>query len=335
MTTLRVGVIGCGAIAVNRHLPEYRDNSRVKLVGVCDAKEARVQDVAKTYGIRAYTRWEDMLLEQELDAVSVCLPNRFHGPVSTAALRAGKHVLCEKPMAVSADEAEAMIAAADEAGRVLMIAHNQRFFPAHIRAKQLLHSGRLGAVLQFRTTFAHGGPEQWSAEGMQSWFFNEQDAFVGALGDLGIHKADLIRWLLEDEVVEVSAMLRTLEKAANVDDNAVCLLGMRSGAVGTLTASWTHRPGEDDTTTLYCEHGILHIDPHAEVPLHVLYEDGTEEKIAIPDEAQAHNSRVVDEFVDAVLSSRSPAISGRDGYASLRVILAAVNASREGRRVTL
>lgn len=338
MAKLQVGVIGCGSIARHRHLPEYAHNHRVEIRAVCDTVEERVQETAAKYGAKAYTDYKELLKDPEIQAVSVCLPNYLHASVTIAALEAGKHVLCEKPMAVSSAEAEAMIQAAKKADKRLMIGQNQRFMPAHIKAKQLLHSGRLGAVLTFRTEFSHGGPEGWSIDGAKSWFFRKEEALVGSMGDLGVHKSDLIRWLLEDEVVSVGAHIATLEKVATVEDNAVCTLQMRSGAIGTLTASWTYHPGEDNSTHLYCEHGVMHIGADKTYQVIVHYDDGQEDKIevgAIATNEKQTTSGVIDEFVDAIFSRRESAIPGEEGKASLEVILAALESAQTKRIIAL
>jgi len=330
VATLRVGVIGCGSIARHRHLPEYADNHRVEIHAVCDVIAKRAQETGVRYGAKVYTDYNELLANDRIQAVSVCLPNNLHAPVTIAALKAGKHVLCEKPMAVSSREAQDMIDAAKAAGKLLMIGHNQRFAPAHVRAKQLLHSGRLGAVLTFRTTFSHGGPEGWSIDGAKSWFFRKEEALVGAMGDLGVHKADLLRWLLEDEVVSVGAHIATLEKEGTVEDNAVCTLQMQSGALGTLTASWTHHPGEDNSTHLYCEHGVMHIGDDERYQVVVHYDDGTIDRMntgAIATNDKQTTSGVIDEFVDAIFSGRESAIPGQEGKASLEIILAALQSA--------
>ena len=138
MTKLRVAVIGCGSIARYRHLGEFNNHSAVEIVAVCDIVEERAQEMAQQYGAKAYTDYEKLLEIENIDAVSVCLPNYLHAPVSIAALQAGCHVLCEKPMATSREEAEAMIEAAKNNNKKLMIAHNQRFVPSHAKARELI-----------------------------------------------------------------------------------------------------------------------------------------------------------------------------------------------------
>ena len=141
MAKIKVGVIGCGAIAQRRHITEYADNSQVEIVAVCDINEERVNEVAEQYNAKAYTNYEELLNDADIDAISVCLPNYLHAEVSIAALNKGKHVLCEKPMATSKEEAEAMIQAAEASGKKLMIGHNQRFVPSHEKAREIIASG--------------------------------------------------------------------------------------------------------------------------------------------------------------------------------------------------
>ena len=247
-----IAVAGCGSIAQTRHIPEYMANPHAELIGVYDAVANRAAAVAQANGIRAYDTFEQMLRDESVNAVSICTANRFHAEMTIAALQAGKHVLCEKPMATSIEDAQKMIDASHAAHRNLMIGHNQRLNPMHIRAKSLLQAGAIGRPLFFRTAFMHKGPELWSVDrGRNTWFFNRESAFLGAMCDLGIHKIDLMRWLLNDEFSSVSAMFATQDKCdasgnrIPVEDNAACTLRMHSGILGTLVASWTCYAGEE------------------------------------------------------------------------------------------
>ena len=137
---LRVGVIGCGSIAKQRHGYEYFHNSDVEIRGFYDLIPERAQALVDLYGGKVYAGVDELLADSEIDAVSVCMANAFHAEISIKALKAGKHVLCEKPMAVSLEECEAMAAAARKSGKRLMIGHNQRLAPAHKKAKEILAS---------------------------------------------------------------------------------------------------------------------------------------------------------------------------------------------------
>ncbi len=333
MSKLRVAVIGCGSIAKHRHIPEYAANPNVELIAFCDPVKERAEHYAGLYGGKAYTDYQELLQKEKPDAVSVCTPNALHAPVSIAAAKAGAHVLCEKPMATSEEEAQAMIEAAEASGVYLMIGHNQRLMPPHVKAKEILQQGRLGKVLTFRTAFGHPGPEGWSVDGKGSWFFRKKDAFVGAMGDLGVHKADLMRWLLDDEVVEVGAFVGTLDKEeTDVDDNATCILRMSKGTIGTMVASWTYYRGEDNSTVLWCENGVMKIGTHPDDQVIVELTNGTVEKYkvgAIATNEKQEVSGVIDAFVESILTKTPPSISGQEGFKSLKVILAALESQEK------
>ncbi|PLS03218.1 Gfo/Idh/MocA family protein [Neobacillus cucumis] len=333
MKKLRIGVIGCGSIAQHRHLPEYQINPNVELAAVCDINQERALEVAEKYGVLSYTDYNELIKSGEVDAVSVCTPNYLHAPITIAALDAGLHVLCEKPMATSKEEAEAMNAAAEKSGKVLMIGHNQRFVPSHQKARQLIQSGEIGRIYSFRTAFGHGGPEGWSVDGKESWFFEKEKAFVGAMGDLGVHKTDLLRYVLGEEIVEVGSFVETNAKEfADVDDNAVCVLKTESGIIGTLAASWAYVSKEDNSTIIYGEKAILRLEDDPINSLVVQYSNGEVVKyelgkIQSNDAGGQNNSHVIEHFVNAILLEQEPAVPGEEGMKSLEVILAALKSN--------
>jgi UDP-N-acetylglucosamine 3-dehydrogenase len=340
MSTLKVAVIGCGSIAKYRHLPEYYANKEVKIVAVCDIVGERAEVMAEKYGAKAFTDYQDVIKLDEIDAISVCLPNYLHAPVSIAALNAGKHVLCEKPMATSQEEAEAMIAAAKANGKKLMIGHNQRFVASHQKAKEMIESGKLGKIYSFKTTFGHPGPEGWSIDGANSWFFNKEKAFIGAMGDLGVHKADLIRYLL-GEFTEVGAFIETNAKEnTEVDDNAVCILRSESGVIGTLAASWAYVSGGDNSTIIYGEKGTLYLEADPTYSLIEEYRDGSVinhklDKIQTNEEGGQTTSHVIDHFVESIVGNKEPLITGEEGLKSLQIILAALKSQETKQIISL
>lgn len=340
MAKLKVGVVGAGSIAKHRHLAEYAANENVEIVAICDINEERAKEMAKKFGAaQTFTDYKD-LIKQDLDAVSVCTPNYLHAPVSIAALEAGKHVLCEKPMATSEQEADDMIAAADKAGKLLMIGHNQRFVASHQKAQEWIASGELGKIYSFRTAFGHPGPEGWSADGKDSWFFNKDEAFIGAMGDLGVHKTDLVRYILGEEMTEVAAMVETSAKEnTDVDDNAVLVLKSESGIIGTLAASWSY-VAEDNATVIYAEKGVLRLEDDPEYSVVLQKADGTKEELSLGkiqsnDEGGQVSTGVIDHFVDSILSGKQPLIDGEEGKRSLKVILGALESNKSKQIVKL
>ncbi|OCT15162.1 dehydrogenase [Paenibacillus pectinilyticus] len=339
MRKIKVAIVGCGSISKKRHIPEYAANPNVELVGFCDLILGRAEGYAQEHGGRAYTSYEEMLKAEKPDAVSVCTPNVLHAPYAIAAANAGAHVLVEKPMATNEEDALAMIEAARKNGVFLMVGQNQRLMPPHLKAKEILQSGKMGKVLSFRTSFGHGGPEGWSIDGRDSWFFRKEDAIMGAMGDLGVHKSDLIRWMLDDEVAEVAAFVSTLHKAGtDVDDNATCVLRMKSGIIGTLVASWTYYKGGDNSTILWCENGAMHIGTHPVDQVIVQLRDGTVEKYqvgAMATNEKQVSSGIMDAFVESIITNTPPSISGEEGLKSLAVILAAFESQDSKKVVSL
>lgn len=340
---LRVAIIGCGSITEFRHAPEYHANQNVEIAAFCDPVPGRAERLAAQYGGMAFTNPDDALALPDVDAVSICTSNSTHAEVTVKALRSGKHVLCEKPIATTLADAKLMILTAERCGRMLMVGHNQRFTPAHRKAKALLESGALGRVLTFRTTFSHGGPETWSADkGSGTWFFKKSSAALGALGDLGIHKADLIRWLIADDIDEVYAVAGALHKTyengapIDVEDNAICILKSRRGIMGTLTASWTQYGDEDNSTVLCCENGVLKIYTSPDRPLTVEWRNGAREAFdvgAMQTNATQTSTGVIDAFVKAIMTGSTPSVTGEDGFEALSIADACSQSAKCGASV--
>lgn len=341
MEKIKVGIIGCGSIAKHRHLPEYFSNAHVEIAAVCDIVEERANKLGEEYKAKSFTNYKDLLADPEITAVSVCTPNYLHAEISVAALNAGKHVICEKPMATSLEEAKEMIEAAGKNNRKLMIAHNQRFVQSHQKAKQLIEKGEIGKIYSFRTAFGHGGPEGWSADGKESWFFRKNEAFIGAMGDLGVHKTDLIRYILGEEIVEVGAFVETSAKEdADVDDTAVCMLKTESSIIGTLAASWSYVSKEDNSTVIYGEKAIIRLEDDPTYSLILQYKTGEVVKyelggIQTNEEGKQTDSQVIEHFVNAILNDTEPQVTGMEGMKSLQVVLAALESNETKRIVKL
>lgn len=190
--------------------PEYSENPRCQIAGFYDVDPARAQAMAKQYGGKAFDSVES-LLDADIDAVSVCSANTDHRRSAIMAMERGKHVLCEKPLAVSAQDCEDMLMASRRTGMRLLVGHNQRMTPAHREAKRLISEGAIGKILTFHTTFGHGGRRAGQGQ-PNPWFFHKSSAVLGVAADLGIHKIDLYNYLTGDVITQASAFLATLDK---------------------------------------------------------------------------------------------------------------------------
>jgi UDP-N-acetylglucosamine 3-dehydrogenase len=341
---VRYGIIGCGAIAQRRHLPEAAANPNSKVAALADPQAERVNSLAAQYGAKVYSDYKQMLLDPEIDAVVVAGPNGLHAEQTIAALNAGKHVLCEKPMATAREDAKAMVAAADKNKKYLMIGLNQRLMPPHVKAKEILQSGKLGKVLSFRTAFKHPGPEGWSVDAGKSWFFKKGQAFMGVCGDLGVHKADLMRWLLSDEFTDVSGFITTLDKKdpegklIELDDNAYLTLKTAGGIIGSMILSWTNYGAEENYTVIYCQKGVLGLGVDPIYGVIVSYANGDREMHKLGEvstNAKQVASGIIDSFTTSIQTNTPPEIDGREGYRCLDVILTAMEAGLQCRTLKI
>jgi len=363
---LRVGVIGTGAIAKYRHLPEYAAREDVEIVALCDIIKEKADKLAVRYGVESvYTDYKQMIENEELDAVSVCTPNYLHAEISIFALNHGLHVLVEKPMATSLDEANAMIEAAKKQERVLMVGQNQRLAPMHVLAKEIIESGMLGKVNTFRTVFGHAGPEHWSKTG--KWFFDKKQAFAGSLADLGVHKMDLIQFILGD-VDEVACFIDTLEKKdcgvddnavavlrlkngimgtvetswtyKPADDNAVAVLRLKNGIMGTVETSWTYKPAEENGTSFFCEKGTLKMAVEPDAPLVAYFANPGRGRCVfevpkMQTNEEQFSTGVIDGFVDTIQGKKENPVPGEEGRKALKVVLACLESAASNRKVKI
>jgi predicted dehydrogenase len=340
---IKVGIIGCGKISQVRHIPEYLDNPDVQIVGITDLSEERAKELAAPHGWKTYKTYQELLADKEIDAVSVCTANQTHAPITIEALKAGKHVLCEKPMAITLEECEAMVKEAEKQHKILMIGQNQRLAKAHVKARQLIRDGAIGDVISFHTTFGHGGPETWSiTPGKNVWFFDKKKAAMGAMADLGIHKTDLIQFLLDQNITSVTAKLGTFDKRdANgnligVDDNALCIYQMESGINGVMHASWTFYGQEDNSTIIYGTKGIMHIYDSNDYSIRIVTKDEGD-VIYNLDTIQTNDNQtktgIIDMFIEGIKNNKQPEISGESVLPAMRAVFAAIKSSETGTTV--
>lgn len=342
---LKIGIIGCGKITEVRHAPEYAENPNCQLVAFFDVVPERAKALAEQYGGTAYDSIE-ALLASDVDAVSVCVANAYHAQASIQALKAGKHVLCEKPMATTPEDCEAMVAAAKAAGKFLMIGQNQRLAKAHVKAREIIESGEMGKVITFETHFAHPGPEGWTGV-RDSWFFDKKVASFGVMADLGVHKTDLIHYLTGKKIVRTSAVLATLNKTFSdgrpitVDDNAYAIYTMEDGVVGTMHVSWTNYGNENNSTKMYMEGGVLRMYDDPKYSLIVEKRDGEvipyELDLLTSNKEQTSGGRtstgVIDAFVESIITNTPPAISGESAMHAMKVVFANEQSAQLGKAV--
>ncbi|NCA98179.1 MAG: Gfo/Idh/MocA family oxidoreductase [Clostridia bacterium] len=251
MSIIKAGIVGCGGIATNKHMPSIQELGGIDLVAFCDIIEAKAVTAKAAFGSAdalVFTDYRD-LLRLDLDVVYVCTPNRSHAEITIAALKAGKHVLCEKPMAMNYAEAEAMIAAQKESGKILTIAYQNRFRPDSQYLKQECEDGVLGDIYYAKA-------KALRRRAVPTWgvFLNEFEQGGGPLIDIGTHALDLTLWMMDNYepkfVVGTTYHKLNQETAPGnvfgpwdpqeftVEDSAFGFIVMKNGATISLESSW-------------------------------------------------------------------------------------------------
>jgi len=248
----RIGIIGCGGIANGKHLPSLSKLNNVQLVAFCDIIEERAEEAAGKYGgseAKVYSDYRELLADGTIDIVHVLTPNISHAEISIAALEAGKHVMCEKPMAKTSAEARDMVEAAKRTGKKLTIGYNNRFREDSLYLKKLCDSGELGSIY-----FAKAHAIRRRAVPTWGVFLDEEKQGGGPLIDIGTHALDLTLWMMNNYRPKVVLgtkyhELSQRENAANawgpwdpqqftVEDSAFGMIVMENGATVMLESSW-------------------------------------------------------------------------------------------------
>jgi predicted dehydrogenase len=321
---VRIGVIGCGSIARSAHVPGFLASEFAEIAGFASRTRASAETTASGCGSDApiHDDWRELIERDDVDAVTICSPNAFHHEQAVTAAKAGKHVLVEKPVAVSADEADEMIAAAAEAGVLLQVAHNLRYIPAVLAARDAVT--RVGNIVGVRAAFGHGGPQVWAPEA--SWFFDRSRSGGGALIDLGIHIIDVVNFVTGLKARAVTAMVSGNDPC---EDAAQLVASFGNGAIGSVHASWRARPAPDLSLTVFGTDGTLHFD--VRTPLTLRPADGKKEEIELP----KVDANPFDDFARTIAGEgpRGPAATGEEARAAIAIVDAAYASASGGKRV--
>lgn len=300
-TMLRWLVAGVGDIATKRVIPAIRDEPRSQLAGLITRDPAK----GELYGVPTWSDLETALADCDADAVYVSTPVFLHGPQTIAALRAQRHVLCEKPMALNYQEALSMQRAADDAGRMLGIAYYRRMYPKVARAKWWIESGAIG-----RPVFAEATSHDWfyPAGGFRGWLIDPRQAGAGPLYDIACHRIDLMNYLF-GKPVRATGHLSTLVQPIPVEDNATVVIEYESGLRGMVDVRWHSRVPRDEFRIRGTD-GELDLSP---LNSPSLIHPGGVETIAVPENL---HYPCVENFVGAVLDQTPLRSSGATALAT-------------------
>ncbi|MBA2277487.1 MAG: Gfo/Idh/MocA family oxidoreductase [Chloroflexia bacterium] len=351
---LRVGIIGCGAGVF--HLEGYAEEPRAQVVALAGLDTDRCQDLAKRFEIpRVYGDYRELLEQDDIDAVSVVVPNNLHLPVTLAALEAGKHVIVEKPLARNADEGERMVRAAEAHGKVLAVAFQRRHRHDVQIVRRIVANGELGDIYYAKAFWMRrsGIPD------LGSWFTSKEAAGGGPLIDLGVHVLDMALHMTGNPTVTAVSAVTYAQlgpqgkgnwpggrrRSANagaryeVEDLAVALLRMENGATLHLEASWAVYTGMTDEfgVQLFGSKGgaRIHSKDYAQVGTLELYGDVGDTAIDGRPRLQQRlgHGGIVRDFVDAILNGTPVTPSGAEGLDRVRLIDAIYQSAELGREI--
>ena len=324
MAPIRVGIIGAGNIA-NIHAEAFRFVPDAEVVAVASLDGEQGQALARQYRVpNVFADYRELLRLSNLDAVTIACPNDLHARVTIDAAAAGKHVICEKPMALNLEECDAMIEACLKAGVLLLYAEQHLFAPKYVHAKTMADEGALGRVHYVRHSWCHDGPHS-------DWFWDVEHSGGGVLMDMGCHSIALARWVFDNAPLEsISAELGTFVHGDRTDgeDHSICVLRFPGDRMALVENSWTHTNGVDERVELYGSEGLTVADLSRGRCLTTTH--GRTEEIrngGFPYE--------MEHFVRCMRGEEQPRSTGEDGRAVLEAIMAAYASAGRGERVSL
>lgn len=330
-------LIGAGLFG-ERHAQAYSRHHAVDFVAVCDINLERAQQIAERYGARYAT--DDLsrvLADPEITAVSIATPDHLHREVAVAAAAAGKHLLVEKPLATTVEDAEAIVAAAEASGVTLVVDFHNRVNPPMVQARDAIRRGDIGSprYIYARLSNTVAVPTEmlrWSGRSSALWF-------------LASHMVDVVRWMIDDEPVRVYAVTRSgvlREMGVDTADFHVATMEFASGAVATFEHAWimprTHPTVKDLKLEILGSRGQINIDGSHNRTLEIYGERATYPDLLAPPTGPHLTGFVLDSiahFVDTITEGAPPIATGADGVAITRILCAIEDSAASGQPIDL
>jgi UDP-N-acetylglucosamine 3-dehydrogenase len=344
---LRVAQIGCGQIS-SAHFKSYGETDLVEIAVVVDVDPVAAQEAAAANGnVPWTTSFEEAIARDDVDFVSIATPHFLHTPMTLAAARAGKHVLCEKPLTTTLEDADSMIFGCADFGKQLGMWMVMRYAPAAQKARELIRAGAIGEIVNIRLPDVHNKVRTYYQRGVggrarpSEWRGARKSAGGGALIMNAIHQIDVLRYITELEVERVSAEWVNFTGLADVEDMINVVLRYENGAIGTIdTANYAPGGGEPTTLRIYGSKGQIQLARNSELRVFVEEPFGeltVNEWQDVATSGDGRNTRtlVLEDFVNAVREDRRPPVTGEDGTAARATVLAAYAAAERGHTVRI
>jgi predicted dehydrogenase len=341
MSTVKVGIIGSGFIA-DLHAAAIGMIPEAEVVAVASPTPGKAGRFSEERGIaKAFEDYQDLLALDEIELVHVCAPNYLHAAITVDAAKAGKHVVCEKPLCLTLEEADRMIEACRAAGVLLMYAEELCFAPKYVRAKTLVDEGALGKAFLVKQSEEHFGPHM-------PWFWDVEKSGGGVLLDMGCHSIEFARWVFGKPAVKsVTATMGTYVHADKTkgEDHSFCVVEYEGGRVALAENSWAKQGGVDDRCEIYGSGGFTRADLLRGNSLLTYSESGYGYAVEKAATTTGYTFTMFEEiwnygfpqemahFARCVRGKEKPVETGEDGREVLKIILAAYQSAGEGKRI--
>lgn len=334
----RFGIVGCGRIAP-RHADSLVEIQGAKLVQVCDVVESRARHFAEKYNTAYCLDYRELLANQDIDIVNVCTPSGLHAEMAIAALKAGKHVIVEKPMAMNAADADRMISTAKEMNRKLCIVLQNRYNPPMQDFYKAVRDGKIGRILLGSVTVRWYRPQEYYNDG----WHGTRAMDGGALMNQSIHHIDALQWLVGIPVKSVFAYTATLAHQMEAEDVGVVVVKFENGALATIEGSTVTYPQNlEASVALFGEKGSLKVGGTAlnrkifwKIAGEIEHEKEllTREEVDPPSVYGASHRHIIEDMLGAVEDDREPQTSGMEGRKSLVLVGAMYESARSSHEV--
>ena len=341
MSKVKVGLVGSGFVA-DIHAAAFKSVPDAEVVAVASPTPGKAKRFAEERGVpKAFENYRDLLALEEIDMVTVGIPNNLHAQVTIDAAKAGKHVLCEKPLCRTLEEADSMIEACRQAGVLLMYGEELCFAPKYVRAKALADEGALGKVFLVKQSEEHFGPHM-------PWFWDIEQSGGGVLLDMGCHGIEFARWVFgKPKVKSVVASLGLHVHADKTrgEDHSFCVVEFEGGRVAMIENSWAKQGGMDDRCEIYGSRGFTRADLLRGNSLLTFSESGYGYAVEKAATTRGYTFTMFEEiwnygfpqelahFVRCVKGEETPIETGEDGREVLKIICAAYESAATGRRI--
>lgn len=316
MRKLQIGMISFAHSHAFGYYRQLQQIENVQVTAIADSEYHRVQNIAERDGIHYYKNYQELLCMPELDAVIICSENVHHATIVIDSAKAGKHILCEKPLGISIMEMRQMIEVCKEMRVQLMTAFPCRFLPAVVRVKEALHRGEIGEVLAVKGYNRGGMPG--------GWFVNRQLSGGGAILDHTVHVADLLNWMLGVKPRVVHAEKGNLFHDIPVEDSGIVHLEYESGVIGMIDTSWSRNPvfpyWGDVKLDIIGTDGVMRMNAFAQINELFSIEQGKARYSYWGDKMDYY---MLQDFIDCILEGMPVSVTGEDGYAAAEVALSA------------